>query len=133
MAHSAKLYLEGPPLVVHEFHWGVVQATDVQTRPQNGVLAGKISLVIDKLQHALLDAWMADPRKQLSGELIAEARDGMGAARRLRFVDAVCINQGMTFTASGNSSFAGTMSVLISARELHIEETIAVANRWPDQ
>lgn len=110
-----------------------MQLTDLNSRPQSGILAGKISLVIDKLQHPLLDAWMADPRKQLSGVLVADAADGMGTARRLRFVDALCVNQGLTFTAGGDAQFAGAMSLLLTARELHVEETLVIDNRWPGQ
>ncbi|RZJ57741.1 MAG: hypothetical protein EOO55_02710 [Hymenobacter sp.] len=131
MAHSAKLYLEGELITVQEFHWGIVQLTDAQSRPQNSILAGKISLVIDKLQHPLLDAWMADAHKQLSGLLVADATDGMGTARSLRFVDAFCVNQGLSFTAGGTGSFAGTMSLLLTARQLHIEEALVIDNNWP--
>lgn len=131
MAHSAKLYLEGEVLIVQEFHWGIVQLTDAQSRPQSGILAGKISLVIDKLQHPLLDAWMADARKQLSGLLVADAPDGMGTARSLRFVDALCVSQGLAFTAGGNSTFAGTMSILLTARQLHVDGALVIDNNWP--
>lgn len=132
MAHSAKLYLEGFQLTVQEFHWGIVQLTDTQSRPQNGILAGKISLVIDKLQHPLLDAWMADPRKRLSGEIIADSPDGMGTARSLRFVDALCVSQGLHFVAGGQDAFAGTMSVLLTARQLHVDGGLVIDNQWPE-
>jgi hypothetical protein len=131
MAYSAKLYLEGEVLVVQEFHWAIVQFTDVQSRPQNSILAGKISLVIDKLQHPLLDAWMADARKQLSGTVVADATDGMSTARTLRFVDALCVNQGLHFTAGGTETFAGSMSILITARQLHVENELVIDNNWP--
>ncbi len=131
MAHSAKLYLEGETIVVQEFHWGIVQLTDAQSRPQSGILAGKISLVIDKLQHPLLDAWMADARKQLSGLLVADAPNGMGTTRSLRFVDALCVGQGLSFTAGGDSTFAGTMSILLTARQLHVDGSLVIDNHWP--
>ncbi len=132
MAHSAKLYLENDIIQVSEFHWGVVQETDLQSRPQSGILAGKLSFVIDKLQHPVLDAWMADARKLLSGVLVADAPDGMGAVRRLRFVDALCVNQGINFTATGSQGrFAGSMSVLLTARQLHIDEALVIDNQWP--
>ena len=131
MAHSAKLFLEGEVLVVQEFHWAIVQLIDNQSRPQSGILAGKISLVIDKLQHPLLDAWMADARKQLSGLLVADAPDGMGTARSLRFVDALCVSQGLAFTAGGDSTFAGTMSILLTARQLHVDGALVIDNNWP--
>ncbi|MDJ0364700.1 type VI secretion system tube protein TssD [Hymenobacter sp. H14-R3] len=131
MAHSAKLYLEGEELIVQEFHWAVVQFTDAQSRPQNSVLAGKISLVIDKLQHPLLDAWMADARKQLSGLLVADAPDGLGTARSLRFVDALCVSQELHFTAGGDGQFAGSMTIVLTARQLHIESELVIDNHWP--
>lgn len=131
MAHSAKLYLAGETIPVQEFHWGIVQQVDAQSRPQAGILAGKISLVIDKLQHPLLDAWMADARKQLSGEVVADAADGMGTIRRLRFEDALCVNQGITFVADGSGTFAGTMSLLLTARALHVNEALVLDNCWP--
>lgn len=133
MAHSAKLYLEGSVIPVQEFHWGIVQLTDAQSRPQSGILAGKISLVIDKLQHPILDAWMADARKQLGGVLVADAANGMGTMRRLRFVGALCVNQGLNFTAGGSGAFAGTMSLLLTARELHVEDELTIDNHWPGQ
>ena len=64
---------------MQEYHWGIVRQTDAQYRTQGGVLAGKISLVVDTLHHPVLDAWMAaphphpPPRKCLSGELVAHA------------------------------------------------------------
>ena len=116
---------------MQEYHWGIVRQTDAQHRPQGGVLAGKISLVVDTLHHPVLDAWMADPRKCLSGELVAHAADGLGTARRLRFVDALCVNQGLTFLAGAGSRFAGSMSLLLSARELHVNEGLAIDNHWP--
>ena len=133
MAHSATLYLEGENIFVQEFHWGIVQPTDHQSRPQNGILAGKLSMVVNLLQHPLLDAWMADARKQLSGELVAEAPNGMGTARRLRFVDALCVNQGLTFVTGSTSAAAGTMSLLLTARELHVESDLVINNHWPNQ
>ena len=58
---------------MQEYHWGIVRQTDAQYRTQGGVLAGKIGLVVDTLHHPVLDAWMAAPRKCLSGELVAHA------------------------------------------------------------
>ena len=133
MAHSATLYLEGSPIAVQEFHWAIVQLTDLQSRPQAGILAGKISLVIDKLQHAVIDAWMADPAKRLDGSVVVKAADGMGAVRTLRFVDALCVSQGLSFTAGGDGTYAGTMSVLLTARQLHVNEGLTLDNHWPDQ
>ena len=130
--HSATLYLEDQPLTVQECHWGIVQQTDAQQRPQAGVLAGKISLVVDTLHHPVLDAWMADPHKRLSGLLVVHAADGLGTARRLRFVDALCINQGLTFLAGEGSRYAGSMSLLLSARELHVNEGLMIDNHWPE-
>lgn len=132
MAHSANLYLEDSSLGVQEFHWGIVQPTDEQGRPQAGILAGKISLVLDTLQHPVLDAWMADPRKRLSGKVVVAAADGMGATRTVRFVDALCVNQGLTFVADSPSTFAGSMSVVLTARELHLDEGLTIDNRWPE-
>ncbi|GAB3638345.1 hypothetical protein GCM10027422_39350 [Hymenobacter arcticus] len=131
MAHSAKLYLEGEVLIVQEFHWAIVQLIDAQSRPQNSVLAGKISVVIDKLQHPLLDAWMADARKQLSGLVVADSPDGMGTARSLRFVDALCVSQELQFTAGGTGTFAGAMTIVLTARQLHIEDGLTLDNHWP--
>ena len=131
MAHSAHLLLEGELIPVQEFHWGIVQPTDLSQRPQSGILAGKISLVLDKLQHPVLDAWMAANRKRLSGTLVVDAADGTGSTRCLRFVDALCVNQGLTFSAGGGGAFAGTMSVLLTARELHVDDALTIDNNWP--
>ncbi len=131
MAHSAKLYLEDDVIQVQEFHWGIMQPTDGQSRPQSGITAGKISLVLDKLHHPVLDAWMADERKLLSGTLLADSPDGMGSARSLRFVDALCVSQGLSFSASGGGHFAGTMSLQLTARELHVDGSLLIDNQWP--
>jgi hypothetical protein len=131
MSHSATLYLERTAIVVQEFHWGIVQPTDSTHRPQAGVLAGKISLVVAQLHHPLLDAWMASEGKLCSGELLAEAADGTGTVRRLRFVEALCVNQGMAYHDGGGAGLVGTLSLLLTARELHVDHALVINNAWP--
>jgi len=123
------LHLGPHAIRVQEYHWAVVQPTDDLNRPQGGILAGKLHLVLDCLAHEALDAWMADSHKKLSGEVSALGPDGL-RLRTLRFTDAYCVNQGLFFDGTSNGR-SGALSVLISARSLLVDQTLALENLWP--
>lgn len=128
MAHSATLELEGISQEVRELHWSIVQVTDDHHQPLAGVLAGKIHLVFNGLLHPVLDEWMASDDRELSGEVRVRAADGQGVVRVLRFVDAICVNEGLHFTTLGGVS--STTSVLISARVLIVNGALEINNNW---
>ena len=120
----------GPHTIrVQEYHWAVVQPTDDLNRPQGGILAGKLHLVLDCLAHEVVDAWMADSHKKLSGEVSALGPDGF-RLRTLRFTDAYCVNQGLFFDGASNRR-SGALSVLISARSLLVDQALTLENLWP--
>ncbi|WP_046244424.1 type VI secretion system tube protein TssD [Hymenobacter terrenus] len=131
MAFTAKLHLdvESVSWPVLDYHWAVVQAITEQSRPENSIFAGQLHLVLDHLHHPLLDAWMSDATKRRNGRLEVTSTDG----RRLRtvaFWDAYCVSEGLYFNSTGVGR-ATTMSVLISANRLLIDEEVEITNHWP--
>ncbi|WP_223648600.1 type VI secretion system tube protein TssD [Hymenobacter psoromatis] len=123
------LLLDGNAIRVREYHWAIVQTTDEMNRPQGGVLAGKLHVVLDCLAHPVVDAWMADSRKTMSGELLVLGPDGQ-RARTIRFTDAYCVNQGLFFDGMSNQQ-AGALSVLLSAHTLLVDQELEIRNVWP--
>lgn len=127
--YQVTLHFDGNAIRVREYHWAIVQTTDEVNRPQGGVLAGKLHVVLDCLAHPALDAWMADSRKTVSGELLVRGPDGL-RARTIRFTDAYCVNQGLFFDGMSNRQ-AGALSVLLSAHTLLIDQELEIRNVWP--
>ena len=114
---------------VQEYHWAIVQTTDEVNRPQNGVLAGKLHLVLDGLVHPALDAWMANSTKTANGELLVLGPAGF-RVRSIHFTDAYCINQGLFFDGT-DTRRSGALSVMLSARVLVINQELEISNVWP--
>lgn len=127
--YQVTLHFDGNAIRVREYHWAIVQTTDEVNRPQGGVLAGKLHVVLDCLAHPALDAWMADSRKTVSGELLVRGPDGL-RARTIRFTDAYCVNQGLFFDGMSNRQ-AGALSVVLSAHTLLIDQELEIRNVWP--
>lgn len=127
--YQVTLNLDGMAIPVREYHWAIVQTTDEVNRPQGGVLAGKIHVVLDCLAHPIVDAWMADSLKTMSGELLVLGPDGL-RARTIRFTDAYCVNQGLFFDGMSNRQSAA-LSVLLSAHTLLIDQELEIRNMWP--
>ncbi len=114
-------------LTVQEFHWGLVQLTNEKNVPQGGVLTGQVRVVLDRLYHPVLAAWMADSYKMLNGKLVAYGLDGISVVRLLEFEQAYCFNQGLHFDGT-KSSFSTGMSILISAQTLRINGAVVLTN-----
>lgn len=127
--YQVTLNLDGMVIPVREYHWAIVQTTDEVNRPQGGILAGKLHLVLDCLAHPIVDAWMADSLKTMRGELLVLGPDGQ-RARTIRFADAYCVNQGLFFDGMSNRQ-SGALSVMVSAHTLLIDQELEVSNRWP--
>ncbi|RZJ57698.1 MAG: hypothetical protein EOO55_02805 [Hymenobacter sp.] len=115
-------------LVVQEFHWGLVQLTNERNVPLGGMLTGQIRVVLDRLHHPVLAAWMADSYKKLDGKLIAYGLDGMSITRIIEFEEGYCSNQGMYFDGT-KSNFATGLSLLISAQTLRIDGVAVLTNK----
>jgi len=132
MAFTAELRLdtETQTWTVQEFHWAIVQNTDEQARPQSGIHAGQLHLVLDHLHHPVLDEWMANSRKLLSGSLLVRGLDG-SRFRTVAFRNAYCVSEGLHFNSTGVGS-ATSMSVLISAQQLLINKEVETTNSWPN-
>ncbi|MBC8084758.1 MAG: hypothetical protein H7Z21_16285 [Hymenobacter sp.] len=120
----------GERLTVQEFHWGLVQLTSEKNVPMGGMLTGQLRVVLSRLYHPTLTAWMADSYKKLNGKLVAYGLDGMSVVRLIEFEEAYCFNQGLHFDGTG-SSFATGMSILISARTLRIDGVVVLTNGAP--
>lgn len=131
MAFTATLHLaaEARAWTAQEFHWAIVQNIDEFTRPQAGIMAGQLHLVLDHLHDPVLDDWMANPTKLRNGHLKILAADGSGF-RTILFEDAYCVSEGLNFNSTGLGP-ATTMSVLISACRLTIDGEVKVDNNWP--
>lgn len=131
MAFTAELHLDAEmkPWPAREFHWAVVQNIDEKSRPQAGLHSGQMHLVLDHLHHPVLDEWMADSTKLRNGKLIVTAADG-GVFRTVRFEGAFCVGEGLYFNSTGTGP-AATMSVLISAHKMTVDEEVDFDNEWP--
>jgi hypothetical protein len=130
MSFHAELLLTAETLdrlVVQEFHWGLVQLTNERNVPLGGVLTGQIRLVLDRLHHPVLAAWMADSYKKLNGKIVAYGLDGISVARIIEFEEGACFNQGMYFDAT-KSGFSTGLSILISAQTLRIDGVAVLTN-----
>ncbi|RZK23329.1 MAG: hypothetical protein EOO56_05475 [Hymenobacter sp.] len=116
------------PLAIQEFHWGLVQLTSERNIPLGGVLTGQIRVVLDRLHHPVLAAWMADSYKKLNGKLVAYGLDGISITRLIEFEEGYCANQGMYFDGT-KSNFATGLSLLISAQTLRIDGVAVLTNK----
>jgi len=90
----------------------------------------QLHLVLDHLHDPVLDHWMADSHKRLSGRLVVTGIDG-SRFRTVQFHDALCVSEGLYFNATGVGP-ATTMSVLISANRLVVDGVVETSNHWPD-
>lgn len=126
MAFTAELQLTACVLPVLEFHWALVQSMDERGRPQSFLRGGQLHLVLDHLHHSVLDAWMADPQMLLDGSLVVRGLDG-SRFRTVAFREAFCVNEGLYFNSTGLGR-ATSMSVLISAKHLLVDESVAFDN-----
>lgn len=106
-----------------------MQNINERTRPENGIYAGQLHLVLDHLHHPVLDDWMSDATKLRDGRLVVMAPDG-SRLRTVQFWNAYCVGEGLYFNATGVGR-AATMSVLISAQRLLLNDEVEVSNHWP--
>ncbi len=126
MAFTAELQLAACVLPVLEFHWALVQSTDERGQPHAFLRGGQLHLVLDHLHHPVLDGWMADPQMLLDGKLVVQGLDG-SRFRTVAFREAFCVSEGMYFNSTGLGR-ATSLSVLISAKHLLVDESVEFSN-----
>ena len=131
MAFTAVLRLdaESKSWPAREFHWAIVQEIGEYARPEAGIHAGQVHVVLDHLHDPVLDDWMAEATKRRAGSLEISGLDG-SRFRTLTFRDAYCVSEGLCFNSTGIGP-ATTMSVLISADHLLIDGEVELDNHWP--
>ena len=129
MSFKAVFELGGKKYNVLHASYSFSQDVDATGRPSSIVKGGSIQLSIESTSDSAVAEWMVDAFKKQDGKITFYKRDSEQKMKELSFKEGYVVNQGETFTNTGDNPMAESFT--IAAKEIKVGNA-EHKNEWPE-